>query len=244
MSVVVVMPSRGRPERARSAIDALRRTTSLVSTALVLVVDADDPLVDEYRRLRWSGFGPETWLMVLEPEVTGDLVRATNTASLRVIAEQPDAIVANLGDDHLSRTWGWDEKMIAALATPGIAYGDDRLQGENLPTAPFISPEIIRALGWYALPTCHHLFIDDAWKALGIATGTLRYVPEVVIEHEHPATGRVEWDDGYERANNQEATARDKEAFDRWRNTTFYDDVNNVRRALDDARRTAGTATR
>lgn len=233
MTVVVVLPSRGRPERARAAVEALRQTAQLVTTSIILAVDRDDPCLDEYMELRWPNeYRAETWVCVLEPDDTGNLVKATNTVSMRVVRDDPDAIIGNLGDDHIARTPGWDRLISDALRTPGIAYGDDLLQGETLPTAPFISAKIVNALGWYALPCCRHLFIDDAWKALGKTTDTLRYVPEVVIEHEHPATGKVPWDDGYEKANNHDAMQRDLEAFDRWRNTTFYDDVVNVRRAL------------
>lgn len=232
MTVVVVIPSRGRPERARAAVEAIRHTAALVSTSVILAVDRDDPRWADYAALAFADYGPEVALVSLGPDETGDLVRATNTVSMRVARNDPDAIIGNLGDDHLAMTPGWDRLIEAALAEPGIAYGDDRLQGPRVPTAPFISARIVLALGWYALPSCRHLYIDDAWKALGLALGRLRYVPEVVISHEHPATGRVAWDDGYERANNAAAVEADHAAFDRWRNTTFHDDVTNVRRAL------------
>jgi hypothetical protein len=233
VTIVVVIPSRGRPERARAAVEAVRQTAELMTTSVILAVDRDDPHLQHYLDLRWPNeYRAETWISVLERESTGNLVKATNTVSMRVVEDDPDAIVGNLGDDHVCRTPGWDKRIEETLRTPGIAYGDDLLQGELLPTAPFISGAIVRALGWFALPCCKHMYIDDAWKALGLATDTLRYVPDVVIEHEHPATGKVPWDEGYVRVNNQAALDADLEQFHRWRNTTFYDDVVNIRRAL------------
>lgn len=235
MSIVVVIPSRGRPERAWEAVHAIRQTAHLVSTSVILTVDADDPELRRYRELRWDGFGPEALFAILEPEDTGNLTRATNAVSMRVVADDPDAIVGNLGDDHIVRTPGWDVRITEALATPGIAYGDDQIHGPRMPTAPFISGLIIRALGWYAMPSCEHMYIDDAWKSLGLATGTLRYLDDVTIEHLHPAVGKADWDEGYRRVNSPEAMGRDHAAYFKWRNTTFYDDVNNIRRAIREA---------
>lgn len=235
MSVVVVIPSRGRPFRALEAVLAIRATAARTDTSVILAVDADDPLRSEYYRMigaHWSTYGPEVTLVTLDPDETGDLVRATNTVSLRVARDDPTAIIGNLGDDHRTRTYGWDRRVLEVLAEPGIAYGDDRIQGERLPTAPFISASIVNALGWYALPTCRHLFIDDAWKALGLGIDALRYLPDVVIEHEHPAGGKVEWDDGYRLANSEARLVADRDAYHEWRNTTYYADVDNIKRAI------------
>lgn len=229
-AITVVIPSRGRPDRAFIAADAALSFATVPSTRVVIVIDDDDPALPLY--LRRSGYPARGWSrLVLSGGETGDLVRATNTASRWLAADRPSEIIGNLGDDHVVRTPGWDAKIAAALATPGIAYGDDRLQGEHLPTAPFISAEIVRALGWYALPTCRHMYIDDAWKALGNELGILRYLPDVIIEHVHPATGAVPTDEGYERAN--ASTKHDADAFFAWRNgTDFRDDLRAVRRVL------------
>lgn len=232
MSVVVVVPSRGRPERATSAIEAIRQTAVLVDTSVVLVVDANDPTWDDYAKImgqRRVIFGPSVSMVTLRGDETGNLVRATNTVSLRVAREDPSAIIGNLGDDHVCRTIGWDRAISQALTEPGIAYGDDLLQGEMLPTAPFISASIVNALGWYFLPSLTHMFVDDAVKAIGTKLGCLRYLPDVVIEHLHPGAGKAEQDDGYRRADS--STEQDRRAYFKWRNTTFYADIENIRAA-------------
>lgn len=220
MNVVVVVPSRGRPAAARETLLAIRETAVRVSTRSVLVVDANDPTLSDYRDmltgLPTRDYRDVPTLVVLEGDETGNLVRATNTVSMRIAREDPAAIIGNLGDDHRPRTVGWDRTIMAVLREPGIAYGDDGIHGKRLPSAPFISAAIVLALGWYALPTCKHLYIDDAWRELGLMLDRLHYLPEVVIEHMHPAVGKGEWDDGYERANAAPAVKRDRRAFDRW----------------------------
>lgn len=233
MSVVVVIPSRGRPERAHRAVRAIRQTAARVDTRVVLAVDADDPQLDAYRDLRWDlPYRSEVALVILEAAETGCLVKATNTVSLRIAEEDPGSIIGNLGDDHVARSAGWDNHVAAALATPGIAYGDDGFQRKDLPTAPFISAAIVLALGWYALPSCRHLFVDNCWRDLGEQTRSLRYLPDVLIEHEHPLAGKAEWDDGYRKANGGETVEHDKRAYHEWRERYMAEDLSRVRAVL------------
>lgn len=232
MSITVVIPSRARPERAEVAINALRQTAVRVDTTIVLAVDLDDPRFMCYADLRFEAPGPEVTFVTLRPADTGSLVKATNTVSMRVANADPQTIIGNLGDDHVARTPGWDRMVADALATPGVAYGDDLLQGEVLPTAPFISAQIVLALGYYALPDVDHMFIDNAWRDVGAQTGTLRYLPELVIEHVHPAVGKAEWDEGYQRVNAEDAIERDRRRYQSWREHAMAIDIGRVRDAL------------
>lgn len=230
MSIVVVIPSRGRPAAAKLAIEAVRETAVRVDTSVVLAVDADDPTLPGYKALRFRGVGPEVTTIVLGPDETGNLTIATNTVSMRIANENPDAIIGNLNDDHRARTPGWDTVVNGALATPGIAYGDDLIHGIGLPSAPFMSARIALALGWYALPSCQHLYIDDAWRELGKALGVLRFLPDLVFEHLHESVGKAVWDEGYARGYaNVDA---DHAAFDEWVARYKDRDVRNVQRAL------------
>ena len=226
------MPTRARPRRAAVAVQAIRDTAHLVSTRVVMVVDEDDPTLPKYQHLTFPPYGAEVTLLTLTADETGDLVKATNTVSMRIAAEDPDCIIANFGDDHVARTPGWDKRVLEELSEPGIAYGDDLIHGERLPTAPFISASIVNALGWYALPTCRHLYIDDAWRELGEKADCLRYMPDVVIEHVHPGVGKAEWDEGYIKANSAKSINQDHRAYIEWLKSTFPADVRNVKRAL------------
>ncbi len=106
MTIAVVVPSRGRPEAARLTIEAIRDTQARADTYTVLVVDADDPTLPDYRAMLASLPGPRLGserrpsLVVLDPDETGNLVRATNTVSMRIAGEDPDTVIGNLGDDH------------------------------------------------------------------------------------------------------------------------------------------------
>lgn len=206
----------------RSAWDTASDTGSY---RYVVLVDHDDPTLPRYEALLPDVF----------PVMPGGYVSALNQAAL-ALADQTD-IIGAYQDDLLFRTQGWDERVRETLATPGIAYGDDLLQGEWHPTAIFMSAPILRALGWLALPTLRHQWADDVWKALGTAAGCLRFMPDVVIEHIHPAAGKAEMDPGYERvfgANDgaQEQATSDYNACQAWLANDMERDVAAVKAVL------------
>lgn len=149
--------------------------------------------------------------------------------------ESFDAIGA-FGDDVVFRTPGWDQTVQAAM--PAIVFGDDTIHGENHPTAVFMSPVIIKALRWLALPAVNHQWADDGWKTIGLGAGCLRYLPGVVFEHEHPAKGEGDkrdsplWDEGYEQVFDDAAAKADYEGFESWRQQHSARDIRRVRTAL------------
>lgn len=223
--MILLVPSRGRPARAEAmALSAIGTATDPIE--VVLIVDADDPQLDLYRRL--DSYERIT-LMVL-PERIG------YTASLNAVAHDlwdTDTIIGAFGDDVIFRTPGWDAKVRKALATPGIAYGDDLIHGRNHPSAVWMSSAIARALGWLALPATSHQWADDGWKRLGQATEMLRFVEGVIVEHMHPAVGKGAWDETYAGVFEDARAKSDFEGFTAWvEDGGLEADAEKVRRVL------------
>lgn len=183
--IAIFVPSRGRPRRAAEMVQSVRDTATGPVT-VVVAVDPDDPTVAEYQR-KVPG-------VVVLPE------RLRYVATLnRLAAEHWDThdILGAYGDDVIFRTRGWDERIQEALATPGIAFGNDLAHQDGFPTAVFMSSVIAQALGWLALPRCRHLYVDNAWQLIGERLGILRYLPDVVIEHMHEVYGKAPKDQTY-----------------------------------------------
>jgi hypothetical protein len=135
-----------------------------------------------------------------------------------------------MGDDHLPRTGGWDTKLAEAIGDqPGIAYGNDLLQGENLPTAVVMSSKIIRATGFMSPPALKHLFLDNYWLAMGHALENVNYLPDVIIEHLHYTNGKAAHDDRYAAVNTVEMHNGDQAIFAEYLATEFANDVENVK---------------
>lgn len=222
MSLIVICPSRGRPGKAKEAYEAFVRTKRNHWTEMIFVVDEDDPTYPEYEGLP-----------VRMPIHKGGMGNALNAAALQLIDEYD--YVGFIGDDHRFRTRDWDNLMLNHLTSEGggIGYGNDLMQGVNLPTQVFMSSAIVKALGWMALPGAKHLYFDDTWKSLGEGLDRLYYFPEIVIEHMHPAAGKAEWDDNYKRVNAQTVYDHDLAVFIEWRDNEYVADVAKVRAVLE-----------
>jgi hypothetical protein len=199
-------------------------TRRRVPVEVVVIVDDDDPKAEEYLRLL-----PGRVRLLTE--------RIGYSASLNLVAREllgdpRNLVFGAFGDDVLFRTEGWDRLVARALARPGIAYGNDLVHAAGHPTAVWMSREIVEALGWLALPTSWHLWVDDAWKRLGQETGTLRYLPNVVVEHMHPAVGKADMDETYREVYDADRGHRDHLAFLAWEESGLAGDAAKVRMAL------------
>jgi hypothetical protein len=192
----VVVPSRGRPENAERLAQAFKDTGA--EADLYIVIDNDDPKWNEYAK-------SENYKKLPADNKTGGCAKSLNTGAVLLldITKYPlyDYFVF-MGDDHIPRTPGWDKAFIQALGTnTGIVYGDDLLQGANLPTAYGMSRDLVNELRGMTFPGCVHLFFDNFVKQLGLDLEYLKYLPDVIIEHMHPIAGKAQMDEGYERVN-------------------------------------------
>jgi hypothetical protein len=204
--LVIVVPSRGRPGKMFELADAFEATCT-ADTALVVSLDSDDKRVDEYVDDRYA-------YRFVQPNTS--MVEALNRGVLMAHGFAPSFAVGFMGDDHRPRSKGWDQAYLDALRElgTGIVYGDDLLQHEKLPTQCAMTSNIVQELGWMAPPSLKHMFVDNWWLELGKGAECLRYLPDVVVEHEHPHAGKTEWDDGYRRVNAKPVYQRDGFQFD------------------------------
>jgi len=221
--LVVVVPSRGRPEAATALAQHFKNTCT-ADTRLVFAVDDDDPSV----------YGP----LIAGDKVrvyAGDnstMVEALNSAATgRAVELDSPFAIGFMGDDHCPRTVGWDSAYIEALRElgTGIVYGNDLLQGSRLPTQCAMTSDIVRALGYMCPPVLRHLFVDNYWRDLGKAAECLRYLPDVTVEHRHPLAGKAQWDEGYQRVNAPEVATHDELAYQAFMADGLAADVAKVR---------------
>lgn len=223
--LVVIVPSRGRPAAAHDLAQTFARTCAL-RTELVFALDDDDPELPGYEGLD-TLVGPNT-----------TMVEALNRTATEMLARpRPPMAIGFMGDDHRPRTAGWDVDYLAALRErPGFVYGNDLVQGPNLPTQVAISTPVVRALGHMAPATLRHMYVDNYWRDLGQAAGCISYLPRVIVEHLHPVAGTAAWDDGYRRVNAREVYDQDRQAFEAYTRERGHAEVLAVREACAGAR--------
>lgn len=223
LPLVYLVPTRGRPQNALHLIEAWRVTTTGCA-ALVLAVDDDDPELDGYRAIGWPHL------------IVGPRLRLGGTLNWLAprAADLGAQAIGFMGDDHRPRTGGWDAALLAALRDggPGVVYANDLFQGPNLPTAVAISAEVIDTLGFYVPPGMVHLFLDDFWRHLGEALGALTYLPDVIIEHLHPATGKASMDASYAETNSTSSYQADHQRWRTYLDGPWHDDLQRLHHAL------------
>jgi hypothetical protein len=223
VSILVLCPTRGRPGKVTEAYQSFLETVRDEHSRFLAVVDDNDPELAAYREL--------VPLCIVPPGRPG-MTDALNAAAALHWDEYD--VLGFVGDDHRFRTHGWDVAFGMALAeAPGLAYGNDLLRHNgDIATQWFVNSSIVRAIGYFALPACKHLYLDNAWRVMGDALGSRHYFADIVIEHMHPMAGKAEWDEGYARVNAQSLYDEDRVAFEAWIRDGLEDDVAKVRAAI------------
>jgi hypothetical protein len=224
--MLVICPSRGRPDAASELQKTFLATRQDERSQLVFAIDHDDPELEGYAQ---SARG----LTIHVGPSQGSMNGALNEAAHALLHAEPDATVLGfMGDDHRFRTRGWDVAIMEVLAeNPGVAFADDRNWGERLPTMWFLSRSVAGMFGM-GLKTLKHLYIDNYWLELAGEAGCLTYLPDIVIEHMHPAYGKAEWDEGYRRVNSPAMYGEDGAAFELWKSQRKPQDVALLREIL------------
>lgn len=184
--LLVIVPSRGRPASAARLVQAFEATHAY-DADLLFCVDDDDV------------HGPQ-YLFSGASVTIGPRLRLGPTLNAAAVAHAENYdVIGFMGDDHLPRTDRWDAAVlnVADEMKTAVIYGDDLLQGAALPTAVFMTSNIVRALGYFSPPELIHMYLDNSWKSWGERANCLRYLPDVTIEHLHPVNGKAQNDSSY-----------------------------------------------
>jgi hypothetical protein len=112
----------------------------------------------------------------------------------------PDTLVSMFGDDMVFDTKGWEDTFLRAMnAGDGkvLVYGDDGyIAHERLSVHFVMSRDRVLAAGQpFMCPLFSADMIDLVHYLAGVYTGTLCYLPNVLIRHEHFTKGSpADWD--------------------------------------------------
>jgi hypothetical protein len=208
--IIVLVPSRGRPQNAVRLVEAWEKTDTM-NAVLMFITDDDDPELEAYRTLLTEGV-IKHMITLPAPPVPGITIPLNRAVT---IFQDAFKVIGFMGDDHAPRTTGWEDRVLEAADTccPRVVYTNDLFQGENLPTAVFMPSRMIKAMGFMSPPVLAHLYADNFWKTVGTDLGGLRYLSDVVIEHMHPAAGKAAMDERYRIVNAPAIDAGDRGAY-------------------------------
>jgi len=211
LSALLIVPTRKRPEACEQLLEQFKQTAEI--SDIVFGIDKDDP----------SEYSQE----IKSRSDINDRLRMGGTLNLLAQKYAPHyEYLAFMGDDHRPRTKGWDRILAEEIGdAPGIAYGNDLLQGANLPTAVMLSSSIVKKIGFMVPRELIHMYMDNFWLELGKSLGNCKYRGDVIIEHMHYLNNKAKPDALYMETNSEATYAKDSEAYHRYMTTQFAGDV-------------------
>lgn len=216
---LVVIPSRGRPHNVQRSFDAIKKTS--VISDLVFVLDEDD----EHNYPRIPGASYEVL-----PRIK--MNKSLNAIALKNIYTYKT--ITFMGDDHLTQTDNWDEVLYGPIKDRGfgLSYGNDLMQGEDLPTAVMMSTNIIKVLGFMAPHDLLHLYMDYFWLDLGRGLNAIDYFDCVEIKHVHYGNTEGIWDKTYEEANSSFTVDQDYTVYENYKQNYLLDDIARIKKII------------
>jgi hypothetical protein len=217
--VLVIVPTRGRPD---SSVEFHKEflAKSMISD-LMFAIDEDD--ADSYPRI-------DGVLYEVNPRM--GMNGTLNYVATKYADEYK--YIAFMGDDHRIRTFGWDIVMTEKIGSLGVAYGNDLIQGQALPTAVIMSSKIVKAIGYMAPPKQKHMYLDNFWLDLGTRLNAIHYLEDVIIEHLHFSVGKSDMDSSYQETNDSAIYNADKVAYDEYLLTQMDIDLDKILKCVND----------
>lgn len=178
--ILIIIPTKNRLNDFKIFAESWSATTEGLSD-VVVGIDTGDTTYDEMRSYPFifEEVSPKPFLYILN--------------ELAVKYASKYKYIAFFEDDVNFVTNGWETTFINAMKSIGdyaIVWGDDLLNHDYIVGVPFIDSKIVEVLGYMTPPEIKYLWADHFWVQLGDAMGTLRYFPEVIIEHRHYSTGK------------------------------------------------------
>lgn len=230
--LLVIIPTRGRPQAVPEIMAAWDETGATAD--LLFAVDTDDPELAAYKM--------HAAALKSDPRVRftfGKRRRLVGTLNAQAVkAAKTYRFLAFMGDDHRPRpaAMPWDARIRECLsAGPGIVYGNDLIQGEKMATAVAMTSDIVTTLGYMVPASLVHLCADLVWIDWGRGMGRITYLPDMVIEHMHPAVEKAELDAVYEECNSPEQVTADSTAYHDYRdNGGLQADLDKLHKLLEE----------
>jgi hypothetical protein len=175
MSLLTIIPTRSRPTQCARLIESFDKNTD--NADLLFVVDPDD---DSYDGFDWKGHTVTT----MDPR--GSMVEKLNFAAAAFLDDYDQMVW--YADDNEFITPHWDTLMLKKLNDElngtGWVYSFDNRR-TDIPETWLVSTNIVKALGWFALPTQKQYYVADSLALLARRADMIRFCPEVTVTHHH-----------------------------------------------------------
>lgn len=212
------MPSRKRPQRMKEAVQSYIDTTDGTHSEIKILIDNDDPTLEEYLKILKEDFNYENVSYVVgEPDTY------TNIVNREFDNDRNRNFYCITNDDIIFKTKEWDKLLSVDWAvTTGHEPNMHEFHREKatfgFPIISVIDGRIIREIGWLQYPKLNQCCGDNVWYMLGTRCENLLYNKNVVYVHNHAYFGKAEMDEHYHKIldNNAENAKKDFKIYMKW----------------------------
>lgn len=189
-TICVMAATYKRPAGIQRLIDSALRTADDVHRLrfMFCVNERDKETLDYIESRYWPV--PMQYDIVFEDTEQPNLALYYNMMYERVEARDEPWLVSMVGDDMVFVTPGWDTRVLREVNERdgnAIVYlNDDYIAGEKCCVNLFTTRKMVAATRRpFMCPLYHADMIDVVWTDVGNLTGTLVYLKDVVLRHEH-----------------------------------------------------------
>ena len=188
--IALLVPTRSRPSLQMRLVSSLILTTSDIDAVqLIFGIDADDPQHSmSYRIADATNF-----VQMVEIKNDGKFMGLGHCWNCCWKAVDPEIdVIAMIGDDMIFRTVGWDEKIRAEFSGDSLppdklkmVYCDDGHRHDALAVNAFLHRRYAEINGYFMREEFRINWVDQWLHQVFNSFGRLKYLPDVLIEHDH-----------------------------------------------------------
>jgi hypothetical protein len=220
-----LLPSKGRPERLKVFFEHYWKTNSI--TPGYVLVNENDPSFVEYTKV----IMPENWVLYSINHVGKPSIGKANKIWMHEhFVKNKTGFIGLLSDDYFPKTKHWDARLIGGLADFDIISANDLFKAPNRMGCCVFSYDIIQAVGYLYPPGINHMYFDDVWENIGMATDTWKVRMDTIVEHDHWEKNKDLYDEtakhtcGFFKS--------DKKVYEKWFKNDFQKVLTRVRTML------------
>lgn len=194
MKLLIKFPTRSRPEKFFSVLDKYYNLLDdLENTKFIISCDSDDKemncvdIINKFNHYKNLNF------------FFGNNKNKVEAINADMIDDDFDIILL-ASDDMIPQEKGYDTIIKQSFKkffpdTDGVLWFNDGYQGQNLNTLCILGKKYYQRFGYIYNPTYVSLWCDTEFTDVSKILNKVKYIPHVIIKHEHPVWLGEKWDD-------------------------------------------------
>lgn len=206
--------TRSRPEKFFNCLDNLRHTSSKKNYFVLAKCDMDDDSMNNDSVRDRLKYYPE---VQVEWGISENKVHAIN----RDIEKSLNTwkILMNHSDDMWMAKDGWDEIIESDMNKffPDLGgvlhYNDGNHYGNKLMTYSIMGKKYFDRFGYVYYPGYANVYCDNEAMEVAKKLNKYVYIPDAILNHNHPMWGKAEWDDQYKKTEEPIGYKKDREIY-------------------------------